>query len=135
MALDSITYQIRIANGDGSYYYPPKAKAYETPLEDLMDESTKRSARGILNVSRVGTFADITLEVGILDSNQMSELLQKLRQLPILVDFYDPELGNYRTNLRMYAKKKSPKMLQQNPILYEPMSFTLTAYDPLDTRY
>jgi len=127
--LTTITYEIRIKKSDDSYYYPPKAKTYEPAIEDLFDESTKRSAKGKLNTSRIGSFPDLILEVGILDATQMSELLQLLRPLPVTIDWFDPELGNYRTDLEVYCKTRRPKLIQRNPILYEPMKFTLTAYD------
>lgn len=128
MALDKITYQVRLKKTNGQYLTVKTAK-YSAPLEDLMNqEQTKRSARGNLTTKRVGTFPDITVSTSIMNGTEMSELLKTLRQMPIKVDFFDPELGNYRTNVDMYCKPRSPQILSQDPLLYEPLQFTLTAY-------
>lgn len=135
--LNSITYQVRIKDDsmEGGYYYPPKTSVYEAPLEDLMADTTKRSAKGRLNIDRIGTFPNLTMEVGVLNAQEMATLLQHLRKLPIILDFFDPELGNYRTNVEVYCKSRTPKLLHQNPIQYQPMSIGLTAYDKVSTNY
>lgn len=131
MALNSISYQIRIKDSDGSYYYPPKTKVYVPTIEDLMTENTKRSAKGILVTERIGSFPDISMAVGKLNSEQMSQLLPRLRRLPIIIDWFDAELGDYRRDVQVYAKTKSPTLLKQNPIVYDDMDITLTAYRPV----
>ena len=134
--LTDITYQVRIKKQNGSWYYPLKAEVYEAPLEDLMADTTKRSAKGSLNTDRIGTYPNLTLEIPAgYNSEQMSELLQCIRPMPFYIDFFDPEIGDYRTDIAVYCKARTPKLLSQSPIVYYGIKLGLTAYEKVSTDY
>lgn len=123
--LDSIDYMVKFTD-DG--YIPPKISDSEMPVLDLFKDTTKRSARGVLNVDRIGSFPKPSLKIPAgYNASQMSELLQHLRKLPVNLEYFDPEIGNYRTG-QFVCNDRTPKFITTKPIVYDAMSFSLTAY-------
>lgn len=123
--LDSIEYMVKFTD-DG--YIPPKISDSEMPVLDLFKDTTKRSARGVLNVDRIGSFPKPSLKIPAgYNASQMSELLQHLRKLPVNLEYFDPEIGNYRTG-QFVCNDRTPKFITTKPIVYDAMSFSLTAY-------
>jgi hypothetical protein len=123
--LDSIDYLVKFTD-DG--YIPPKIEEGELPTLDLMKDTTKRSAKGVLNVDRIGSFAKPQLKIPAgYNTQQMAELLQHLRAIPINLEYFDPEIGNYR-QMQFVCNDRTPKLLTTKPILYDAMSFSLTAF-------
>lgn len=123
--LDSIEYMVKFTD-DG--YIPPKISDSEMPVLDLFKDTTKRSARGVLNVDRIGSFPKPSLKIPAgYNASQMSELLQHLRKLPVNLEYFDPEIGNYRTG-QFVCNDRTPKFITTKPIMYDAMSFSLTAY-------
>mgnify|MGYP001027834362 FL=1 len=123
--LNSIDYMIKFTD-DG--YIPPKINDSEMPTLDLFKDTTKRSAKGVLNVDRIGSFPKPALKIPAgYDSQQMATLLQHLRKIPINLEWFDPEIGNYRTG-QFVCNDRTPKFITTTPIVYDSMSFSLTSY-------
>lgn len=123
--LESIDYMVKFVD-DG--YIPPKIGESEMPILDLFKDTTKRSAKGVLNVDRIGSFPkpSLTIPAGY-NAEQMATLLQHLRKIPINLEWFDPEIGNYRTS-KFVCNDRTPKFISTNPIIYDKMSFSLTSY-------
>lgn len=123
--LNSIEYLVKFTD-DG--YIPPKINESEMPTLDLFKDTTKRSAKGVLNVDRIGSFPkpQLTIPAGY-NAEQMATLLQHLRKIPVNLEWFDPELGNYRTG-QFVCNDKTPKFITTKPIIYDSMSFSMTAY-------
>ena len=123
--LNSIEYLVKFTD-DG--YIPPKINESEMPTLDLFKDTTKRSAKGVLNVDRIGSFPkpQLTIPAGY-NAEQMATLLQHLRKIPVNLEWFDPELGNYRTG-QFVCNDKTPKFISTKPIIYDSMSFSMTAY-------
>lgn len=123
--LSSIDYMVKFVD-DG--YVPPKISDSEMPTLDLFKDATKRSAKGVLNVDRIGSFPKPSLKIPAgYNAEQMSILLQHLREIPINLEWFDPELGNYRTG-QFVCNDRTPKFITTKPIVYDSMSFSLTSY-------
>ena len=123
--LESIDYLVKFTD-DG--YIPPKIEDADLPTLDLMKDTTKRSAKGVLNVDRIGSFAKPQLKIPAgYTTQQMAELLQHLRAIPINLEYFDPETGNYKT-MQFVCNDRTPKLLTTKPIRYDSMSFSLTAF-------
>lgn len=123
--LSSIDYMVKFVD-DG--YVPPKISDSEMPTLDLFKDTTKRSAKGVLNVDRIGSFPKPSLKIPAgYNAEQMSILLQHLREIPITLEWFDPELGNYRTG-QFVCNDRTPKFITTKPIVYDSMSFSLTSY-------
>lgn len=123
--LESIDYMVKFVD-DG--YIPPKINDSEMPTLDLFKDTTKRSAKGVLNVDRIGAFPKPSLKIPAgYNSEQMATLLQHLRKIPINLEWFDPEIGNYRTS-QFVCNDRTPKFIQTKPIIYDEMSFSMTAY-------
>lgn len=124
--LNSIEYMVKFVD-DG--YIPPKINDSEMPTLDLFKDTTKRSAKGVLNVDRIGSFPKPSLKIPAgYNAEQMSELLQHLRKIPINLEWFDPEIGNYRTS-KFVCNDRTPKFITTKPIVYDSMSFSLTSYE------
>lgn len=123
--LTSVEYLVKFTD-DG--YVPPKINGAEPAVIDLFKDTTKRSARGVLNVDRIGSFPkpSLTIPAGY-DAEQMAVLLQHLRKIPVNLEWFDPEIGNYRTG-QFVCNDRTPAFLTTKPIKYKEMSFSLTAY-------
>lgn len=123
--LNSIEYLVKFTD-DG--YIPPKISDSEMPTLDLYKDTTKRSAKGVLNVDRIGSFPKPSLKIPAgYNASQMAELLQHLRKLPVNLEWFDPEIGNYRTG-QFVCNDRTPKFITTTPIVYDAMNFSLTAY-------
>lgn len=123
--LNSIDYLVKFTD-DG--YIPPTIEEADMPILDLFKDTTKRSAKGVLNVDRIGAFPKPQLKIPAgYNAEQMSVLLQHLRKIPINLEFFDPELGNYRT-AQFVCNDRTPTLLTTKPIVYKEMSFSLNAY-------
>lgn len=123
--LNSIDYTVKFID-DG--YIPPKINDAELPILDLFKDTTKRSAKGVLNVDRIGSFPKPALKIPAgYTAEQMSILLQHLRAIPINLEWFDPELGDYRTG-QFVCNDRTPKFITTQPIVYDSMSFSLTSY-------
>lgn len=124
--LTSIDYLVKFVDDN---YIPPKIADAELPCLDLYKDTTKRSAKGILNVDRINAFPKPSLKIPAgYNAEQMATLLQHLRAVPINLQFFDPEIANYRT-MQFVCNDRVPKLLQTNPIIYQEMSFSLTSYE------
>lgn len=123
--LNSIEYLVKFTD-DG--YIPPKMSESEMPTLDLFKDTTKRSAKGVLNVDRIGSFPkpQLTIPAGY-NAEQMATLLQHLRKIPLNLEWFDPEIGNYRRG-QFVCNDKTPKFITTKPIIYDSMSFSMTAY-------
>lgn len=123
--LNSIEYLVKFTD-DG--YIPPKISESEMPTLDLFKDTTKRSAKGVLNVDRIGSFPKPQLKIPAgYDAEQMAELLKHLRKIPVNLEWFDPEIGNYRTG-QFVCNDRTPKFITTKPIMYDAMSFNMTAY-------
>lgn len=105
----------------------PKVKSCGPGIEDMDSNKTKRNANGGLIRYRVARIPSLELEVGYLTQSEMQQVLRLLANDSFIVEWFDPELGGYRTG-KFYAGKHKPYFYSASPIKYKPMKFTLNAY-------
>lgn len=123
--LNSIDYLVKFTD-DG--YIPPKMSEADLPTLDLFKDTTKRSAKGVLNVDRIGSFPKPQLKIPAgYNAEQMATLLQHLRKIPINLEWFDPEIGNYRRS-QFVCNDRTPTLLTTKPIRYKECSFSMNAY-------
>jgi len=108
-------------------YIVPNVVSCSPAKSDLDSDKTKRNAAGGLVRYRIARIPDLEVGIGVTTQEELQQLLIKTSAARCTVEWFDPELGDYLTG-DFYAAGIKPVIRSLKPLVYDPFSFTLTAY-------
>lgn len=115
-----LTYTIKINNK-----VMKNITKYSALLNELTGDEQRNACGGLIRY-RIARIPSISLETGILEPEEMKELLQLLALPKVTIEWYDPESGTYRSG-EFYAGEHEPEIYSMNPLRYGPLKIDFQA--------